>query len=122
MFLAFKIHLFYFLYVCCFIDNEGISKLLNDFDAMEKITTLLDNETPGVNSWPQFAQKFDLTRKECDALRPDGLLSPTKELITHLIQVTPGLTVKEFIAAIENIGRLNDVTKVLEEFFKGKSR
>lgn len=114
------------VYQCCFvfyfIDNTKISALLADLDALERVTSLLDDETPGVNSWPQFAQEFGITETECNALRPDGLASPTKQLITHVVQNNPKLTLKTFIEGMANIGRQNDIDKILKEFFDGKSR
>lgn len=98
-------------------DNASISQLLNDPDVLEKVTSLLDDETPGVKSWCQFAQKFKMTELECNALRPDGLSSPTKNLLKCLVQEDPGLKVKAFLAGMVKIGRANDVVKILKEFF-----
>ena len=100
--------------------NAPISALLKNLDALEKVTELLDQETPGVKSWPQFAHEFGITEVKCNAIRPEGLGSPTKALLEYLVATNPKLTVKAFLVAIQKIERQTDVVKILQKFFDCK--
>lgn len=103
-----------------FVEDSTITSLLEDLDLLDNVAILLDKETPDMKNWLHFAQKFDISRKECDGLKPKGIPSPTKKLMEYIVQVNPDLTLKQLIQALEKMER-RDVVNALTKFFGGKN-
>ena len=103
-----------------FVEDSTITSLLEDLDLLDNVAILLDKETPGMKNWRHFAQKFDISRKECDGLKPKGIPSPTKKLMEYIVQVNPDLTLKQLIQALNKMER-RDVVNALTKFFGGKN-
>ena len=103
-----------------FVENSTITSLLEDLDLLDNVAILLDKESPGLKNWLHFAQRFDISRKECDELKPKGIPSPTKKLMEYIVQVNPDLTLKHLIQALIKMQR-RDVVNALTKFFCGKN-
>lgn len=87
----------------------------------EKVTTLLDQETHGMNNWYHFARKLDLSEDECESIRmkTKEYPSPTTNLMNFVVQVHPNLTMQEFLRTLANMQRM-DVVNVLQTHCCGK--
>lgn len=97
--------------------SSTIQTLLDDFDAVEKLTALLDLEE---RAWMHFGSKLGMERLELNSLREESPPSPTKLLMKHIVAKKPDLTMKFFLRALASIKRL-DVIKELKKFFVGKN-
>lgn len=88
---------------------------------LEKVTTLLDQETHGMKNWYHFARKLDLSEDECESIRmkTKEYLSPTTNLMTFVVQVHPNLTMQEFVRTLAKMQRM-DVVNVLKTRCCGK--
>ena len=91
--------------------------MLDDLDAVEKLTTLLDLEE---KAWVLFGSKLGMERLQLNNLREESPPSPTKLLMKHIVAREPDLTMKFFLGALVNIKRF-DVIKELKKFFVGKN-
>ncbi|XP_066021975.1 uncharacterized protein [Pocillopora verrucosa] len=96
--------------------SSTIQTLLDDLDAVEKLTTLLDLEE---KAWMLFGSKLGMKRQELNSLREESPPSPTKLLMKHIVAREPELTMKFFLGALANIKRF-DVIKELKKFFVAK--
>lgn len=87
----------------------------------ERVTTLLDQETHGMNNWYHFARKLDLSEDECESIRmkTKEYPSPTTNLMNFVVQVHPNLTMQEFLRTLANMQRM-DVVNVLQTHCCGK--
>ena len=83
---------------------------------LEKVTTLLDQETHGMKNWYHFARKLDLSEDECESIRmkTKEYPSPARNLITLVVQVHPNFTVQEFVRTLAKMQRM-DLVKCLED-------
>ena len=97
--------------------SSTIQTLLDDFDAVEKLTALLDLEE---RAWMHFGSKLGMERLELNSLREESPPSPTKLLMKHIVAKKPDLTMKFFLRALASIKRF-DVINELEKFFVGKN-
>lgn len=104
-----------------FADNDTIETLSANLDCLEKVTVLLDKETPGMKNWLHFAHELGVSKEECDSLKPKGKPSPTRALMSHIVQVNPYLTVETFVEALEKIKR-KDVVSALKGLIRGNTR
>ena len=103
-----------------FVEDSTITSLLEDLDLLDKVASLLDKETPGLKNWLHFARRFDISRKECDELKPNRIPSPTKKLMEYIVQVNPDLTLKQLIQTLLKMKR-RDVVNALRKFCGGKN-
>ena len=110
----------YFFSLFSFVEDSTITSLLEDLDLLDNVAILLDKETPGLKNWLHFARRFDISRKECDELKPKGIPSPTKKLMEYIVQVYPDLTLKQLIQTLIKMER-RDVVNALRKFFDGKN-
>ena len=74
----------------------------------------MEKETP--QNWQVFAQKFGVSKEECEYLCPADYHSPTRALMEYLSAADEKLTLQTFIEALLKILR-EDVVKSLKEFF-----
>lgn len=95
-------------------DESDIKTLLESYDVLQKVTRLLEKETP--QNWQVFAQKFGVSKEECDYLCPEDYHSPTAALMEYLSAAYENLTLQTFIESLMKIRR-EDVVKSLKEFF-----
>ncbi|XP_073243824.1 uncharacterized protein [Porites lutea] len=98
-------------------DNSTIQALLNNYEVLQEVTRLLDKETPETKNWKDFAQKFGLTKAECDYLCPVEYHSSTTKLMEYLSCAKPKLTIHSFIDALRKIDRMDVVEESLKKFF-----
>ena len=95
-------------------DGSDIKTLLESYDVLQKVTRLLEKETP--QNWQVFAQKFGVSKEECDYLCPEDCHSPTEALMEYLSAADEKLTLQTFIQALLYIPR-EDVVESLKKFF-----
>ena len=74
----------------------------------------MEKETP--QNWQVFAQKFGVSKEECDYLCPEDCHSPTEALMEYLSADKEDLTLQTFIEALLQIPR-EDVVNSLKTFF-----
>ena len=98
-------------------DNSTIQALLNNYEVLQEVTRLLDKETPETKNWKDFAQRFGLTKAECDYLCPVEYHSSTTKLMEYLSCAKPKLTIHSFIDALRKIDRMDVVEESLKKFF-----
>lgn len=90
--------------------------MLDDLDALEKVTALLDLEE---NAWQRVGRMYGIDKRLLDSLKPGSVQSPTKVVMEYIVQREPALTMKTFLRSLENIERF-DVIADLKDFFYGK--
>ena len=100
-----------------FLTVEGgsdIKTLLERYDVLQEVSRLLEKETQ--QNWQVFAQKFGVSKEECDYLCPEDCHSPTAALMEYLSADKEDLTLQTFIEALLQIPR-EDVVNSLKKFF-----
>ena len=97
--------------------SSTIQTLLDEFEAVEKLTALLDLEE---RAWMHFGSKLGMKSLELKSLRQESPPSPTKLLMKHIVAKKPDLTMSFFLRALKSIERF-DVINELEKFFVGKN-
>ena len=102
-------------------ENDTVETLLEDLERLEKVTVLLDKDTPGTNNWRHFAQKLDISRDDCDkiSLKTEEYPSPSRNLMQFIVQVYRGLTMRDFVRTLVKMERM-DVVNVLKKRCCGK--
>ena len=99
-----------------YTDRSTIETLLGDIDALEQVTTLLDQDE---KCWQRVGRVYGIDKRVLDRLKPDDLQSPTKIVMEYIVQNEPTVTVETLVRSLENIKRL-DVVEDLKDFFYGK--
>ena len=83
-----------------FITAGTIQTLLDDLEASEAITALLDEND---SYWFKFGRKFGIDRDTLDSLRPDPIKSPAKAIINFIVSRDPDLRMKKFMESLNKI-------------------
>lgn len=83
-----------------FITAGTIQTLLDDLEASEAITALLDENE---SHWFKFGHKFGIDRVTLDNLRPDPIKSPAKAIINFIVSRDPDLRMKKFMESLNKI-------------------
>ncbi|XP_066021164.1 uncharacterized protein [Pocillopora verrucosa] len=96
--------------------SNTIQTLLDKFEAVEKLTALLDLEE---RAWMHFGSKLGMERLQLNSLREESPPSPTKLLMKHIVAKKPDLTMSFFLRALKSIERFDVITE-LEKFFVAK--
>ena len=104
--------------------NEGngtVETLLEDPERLEKVTILLDQDKPGTKTWRHFARELDISRDDCNkiSLKTKEYPSPSRNLMQFIVQVCPGLTMRDFVRTLVKMERM-DVVNVLKKHYCGK--
>lgn len=102
-------------------ENDTVETLLEDLERLEKVTVLLDKDTPGRKNWRHFAWKLDISRDDCDKISftTKEYPSPSRNLMQFIVQVYPGLTMRDFVRTLVKMERM-DVVNVLKKHCCGK--
>ena len=102
-------------------ENDTVETLLEDLERLEKVTVLLDKDTPGTKTWRHFARELDISRDDCDkiSLKTKEYPSPSRNLMQLIVQVYPGLTMRHFVRTLVKMERM-DVVNVLKKHCCGK--
>ena len=76
---------------------------------------MLDKDTPGRKNWRHFASKLDISRDACDkiSLTTKEYPSPSRNLMQLIVQVYPGLTMRDFVRTLVKMERM-DVVNVIQ--------
>lgn len=102
-------------------ENDTVETLLEDLERLEKVTVLLDNDTPGRKNWRHFAWKLNISRDDCDKISwtTKKYPSPSRNLMQLIVQVYPGLTMRDFVRTLVKMER-TDVVNVLKKHCCGE--
>lgn len=81
----------------------------------------MDQDKPGTKTWRHFARELDISRDDCDkiSLKTKEYPSPSRNLMQLIVQVYPGLTMRDFVRTLVKMERM-DVVNVLKKHCCGK--